>query len=85
MTEVLGGLSARIIDAIEAEGAAVDLVKTFKMADGSGRWATLARLAAFGQEYGIRISAPAPPDAPAWARERHGGYEVVRLAGDQLD
>lgn len=49
-------------------GDTLSEIRTFQMADGSGRWATsLQMMNSCNEEYSFQITTPAPATAPAWA------------------
>lgn len=84
LPETLASLLDRTSDEIErehAEHAAVVVgTKTLELADGSGRWASLIEfIAQDGSEFTVRVAAPAPLGAPAWAQASYDDFRVERV------
>lgn len=80
--ETFGSLMLRVEDMIgkaEENGDTFYGVHVAEMGDGSGRMFALIDFMREGEEFQVRITAPAPLNAPAWA-EKFTDYETTEIS-----
>lgn len=83
LPEVIQSLTACAADLVEQNSDRVVRVDLQERSDGSGRWAVTVTFQHGDRQYGERVTAPAPADAPPWAQV-HSGYSKDGLTESEL-